>query len=164
MLPVKNKQSIWMKRKLVVKIHLISTVIAGLTISSFFTATIISEVINDTLLIMAVKEKIFYALPVLLISMPSVGVSGIKLTGQYKSPVHVAKLKRMKMIAFNGILLILLATYLYISSRDGVLGQLFWVAQILELTLGATNLFLITRNIKAGFVLKGRCRGRVIKK
>ncbi len=153
-----------MKRKSVVKIHLISTVIAGLTISSFFTATIISKVINDTLLIMAVKEKIFYALPILLVSMPSVGVSGIKLTGQYKSPVHVAKLKRMKMIAFNGILLILLATYLYINSRDGVLGWYFWIAQIVELVLGATNLFLIARNIKAGFTLKGWFRGRDIKK
>ena len=153
-----------MKRKLIVKIHLISTVIAGLTISSFFTATIISEVINDTLLIMSVKEKILYGLPILLVSMPSVGISGLKLTGRSKSPVHIAKLKRMKVIAFNGVLLILLAIYLYNNSRDGVFGRFFWVAQTLELMLGATNLFLITKNIKAGFILKGRYRKRVIKK
>ncbi|MCG8307422.1 MAG: hypothetical protein MI975_08525 [Cytophagales bacterium] len=153
-----------MKRKSVIKIHLISTVTAGLTIFSFFTATIISEVVNDTQLILTVKEKILYALPILLISMPSVGISGVKLTGRYKSPLHVTKLKRMKIIAFNGILLILLAIYLYVNSRDGVFGRLFWAAQTLELMLGAANLFLIARNIRAGFILKGRYRERVIKK
>lgn len=149
-----------MKRKNLIKIHIICTAIGGLTLLSFFTSTLVSELLHDYDLIRNVKKTILWFLPLILITMPLIAFSGIRLAGKSKSPIYIKKLNRMRIIAFNGIFLIFLAIYLFIKSRTGEFDNFFWIAQILELLLGAINLTLIILNIKLGFDLKGRFRKR----
>jgi len=149
-----------MKRKNLIKIHVIGTIIGGFTLLSFFTSTLVSELLHDYNLIRNIKKLILWLLPLIIITMPSIALSGVRLAGKSKSPIFTKKLNRMKIIAFNGIFLVLLALYLFIKSRKGEFDTFFWTAQILELLSGATNITLIILNIKLGFVLKGRFRKR----
>ncbi len=96
--------------------------------------------------------------------MPSIAISGIKLAGDLKSPIISKKLNRMKIIAFNGIILITLAIFLYLKSTKEEFDTQFWLAQIIELILGSINLTLISLNIKLGLVLSGRFKKRVTTK
>ena len=143
-----------MNRKSLVLIHLIATGVATLTIATFFSTTIISELSGDINWIINVKRGILYALPLLFISMPTIGITGSKLAGNNKSKVILRKMFRMKIIAFNGLSLVVLAITLYLRVNKGSLDITFWILQILELLLGATNLTLIGYNISDGINLK----------
>lgn len=117
-----------MKRKGLVKVHVIATIIAGLTIATFLVSSLIAELNGSETLIREVKEVILFSLPLLLISMPVLGVTGNKLAGKSQSPVVVAKRKRMKFVFVNGIGLITLACFLYYHSHHQAIDSAFLVA------------------------------------
>lgn len=145
-----------MKRKTLVKIHIIATVIALLTIGSFFTSSLVAELSGDKTLIRDVKEAILFALPLMLIAMPAVGLTGNKLAGKSQNPIVLAKQKRMKFVFMNGVALIGLACCLYYRSHYQTIDGIFLTAQIAEFGLGLTNLVLIGLNSKNGLQLSGR--------
>lgn len=145
-----------MKRIKIVRIHIFATIIAMLTISSFFSFSLIAELMGDHLFIQRVKTVILYALPILIISMPMLAVSGKKLAGNSKNPLITKKMKRMKFIAFNGFILISLAIYLYYHTNYKVIDNTFLYFQIAELLFGAINLSLMGMNVKDGLKLSGR--------
>ncbi|WP_375587335.1 hypothetical protein [Flagellimonas aurea] len=127
---------------------------ALLTIATFFGFSFAAEIIGQVEFIKKVKTGIVRALPILVLAMPVLGITGKKLSGNSKDPVIVLKMRRMKIVAINGILLILLALYLYYSSLKGDIDIIFFSFQVLELCLGAINLWLIVLNIRSGLNLK----------
>lgn len=147
-----------MKRKTLVNIHVAATIIAILTISSFFMASLIAELSGSVTLIKTVKETILLALPLMVIAMPTVALSGNRLAGKSQHPIVVAKQKRMRFIAINGVCLIGLACFLYYRSHYQTIDGIFLTAQIAEFALGLTNLVLIGLNTRSGFQLSGRLK------
>jgi len=145
-----------MKRKTIVKTHIIATAIAVLTISCFFSLSLIVEITGNQEFIKQVKTGILYCLPILIVTMPMLGITGKKLAGKSKSPIVATKIKRMKLVALNGIILVSLAIYLYFRATNNNIDNTFLSIQIIELLFGAINLTLIGLNIKAGMKLSGR--------
>jgi hypothetical protein len=147
-----------MKRKTLVRVHIIATVIALLTIATFFISSLIAELNGNEGFIKEVKKTILFALPIMLIAMPALGVTGNKLSGKSQNPIVLAKRKRMRFVFINGIGLITLACFLYYRSHYQSIDTTFLVAQVAELVLGLTNLILIGMNIRSGFQLSGRLK------
>lgn len=144
-----------MKRKTVVKAHVIRSAVAVITISAFFTLSLIAELSGDVEYIKQVKKMILYSLPLLLIAMPILALTGKKLAGKSQNPIVLAKQSRMKIIAINGMVLIGLAIFLYFRSHYKAVDEVFLAAQIAEFGFGLTNLTLIGMNIRSGFKLSG---------
>ncbi|PVW14680.1 hypothetical protein [Marixanthomonas spongiae] len=151
-----------MKRSKIVTVHIIATCIAVMTISCFFSFSLLAEILGNEVFIKQVKTAILYCLPILLICMPVLALSGKKLAGNSKSSIVAKKLKRMKLVAINGVILISLAIYLYYHAIFKTIDTTFLLIQILELLFGAINLGLIGLNIQAGLKLSGRMKKRRI--
>ena len=151
-----------MKRKTLVTIHLTAAIVATLTISTFFVSSVVAEINGTEALIKKVKQVIFLALPILLIVMPALGITGNKLAGKSKNPVILSKQRRMKFIVMNGIILISLACFLYYRSLYETIDDVFLIFQFLEFSFGLLNLTLIGMNIKSGLQLSGRWKQRNI--
>lgn len=147
-----------MKRSKIVGVHITATIIATITISSFFSFSLIAELIGNALFIKQVKTGILYCLPILIIAMPMLALSGKKLARNSKNPIVADKMKRMKLIALNGVVLISLAIYLYYHAIYKIVDRTFLYVQIVELLIGALNLGLISMNISSGLKLSGRRR------
>lgn len=147
-----------MKRNQLLLLHIIATALAVITIGSFFTLSLRAEIIADEALIKATKTGILYALPILLIVMPTLAITGKKLAGKSKSPIVLMKSKRMNLIMVNGILLVSLVIFLYYRSNFESIDTVFFYAQIAELFFGLSNLTLIGLNIKSGLQLSGKLR------
>lgn len=151
-----------MKRKTLVKIHVAATIIATLTIATFFISSLTAEINGDVILIRKVKEAIFYSLPVLLVVMPALGITGNKLACKSKSPLILAKQRRMKFAFVNGVMLISLACFLYYRSHYQTIDITFLGFQFAEFALGLTNLTLIGLNIKSGLKLSGKLKEKQV--
>ena len=147
-----------MTRKNLLMLHILATIIGLFTIVSFFTSTLLAEASGNTQLIVTIKTYILYALPLLILAMPTLGITGNKLAGKKPSPKAQLKLKRMKFIAINGIALITLAVLLYFKAVKEAFDTTFWTLQILELLLGFINIVLIGLNIKTGMKLSGKSK------
>lgn len=145
-----------MKRKTIVKAHIIATAIAVLTIGCFFSFSLIAEINGNHEFIKQVKTGILYCLPILVLTMPILGITGKQLAGKSQNPIVAIKMKRMKLVAFNGIILVSLAIYLFYRATDNRIDKTFLLVQIIELIFGTINLTLIGLNIKAGMKLSGR--------
>lgn len=151
-----------MKRKTLVKIHIAATMIAALTIATFFISSLIAEIQGDEILIKAVKTGIFYSLPILFLAMPTLAISGNKLANHSRHPDVLQKQRRMKFIIINGMLLITLAVFLYYRANYHAIDNSFLIAQLAEFAFGFSNLVLISMNIKTGLKLSGRFNKRVM--
>ena len=138
--------------------HIAATIIATITIGTFFLSSVVAEIAGNDTFIREVKERILFTLPVLLMAMPAIGITGNKLAGNSQSSLVKTKQRRMKFVFVNGVTLIILASFLYYHSRYKTIDTVFMVAQLVELALGLTNLVLISLNIKSGLQLSGRIR------
>ena len=138
-----------MKRKKLVTIHLIATIVAVLAISTFFTISLIAEIKGNDDFIRSVKAFILYALPIMVLAMPTLKITGDKLAGKSKSPLILAKIKRKKLVLMNGMILISLAIFLYYRSHYQQIDSVFLIAQIAEFAFGLFNLSLIFMNAKS---------------
>ncbi|MBD2757456.1 hypothetical protein [Spirosoma validum] len=145
-----------MKRKTLIKIHIAATLVAILTIGSFLTASLVAELSGSETVIKNIKEAILFALPLLLVAMPAVALSGNKLAGKSNHPIVLAKQKRMRFITLNGLCLIGLAFFLYYRSHYQAIDGIFFITQIAEFGLGLTNLVLLGLNSRSGVQLSGR--------
>lgn len=147
-----------MERKTILKAHFIATIIAGLTIVTFFSLSLLAEIRADIEFIKAVKTFILYALPIMVIAMPMLKITGDKLAGRSINPIILAKKRRMKFMIVNGVGLIILAVFLYYHSHFQTIDHVFLIAQIAELALGLCNLVLIALNTKSGIQLSGKLK------
>jgi len=90
-------------------------------------------------------------------SIAVAGALGSKLGGNTTTGPIGAKKKRMAIITANGLLILIpSALYLHSMASSGDFGSMLYLIQALELTAGATNLFLMSLNIRDGLKLTGR--------
>lgn len=147
-----------MKRKTIVRTHFIATIVAAITILTFFSFSLIAEIKGDVEFIKSVKAFILYALPIMILAMPMLKITGDKLAGKSTNSIVLVKKKRMKLMMLNGIGLISLAVFLYYRSHFHTIDNVFLIAQIAEFGFGLCNLTLIALNTKSGMELSGKLK------
>lgn len=138
-------------------VHAIAGSIALLTILSFWSLTIGSELFGSPAQIAGVKTTVLYGMLVLIPAMIAAGASGASLGKGWRLPVVAQKSNRMRIIAANGIL-ILLPTALFLASKAQAaeFDSLFYTAQAAELIAGGINITLLSLNMRDGMQLRGR--------
>ena len=132
-------------------IHASAGTVAMILIANFLTATLISELLLDETAILTVKEAILIGLCLLIPAMAITGGSGLSLARSRHSPAIDRKRRRMKIIAANGLLILLpLAILLYMRAAAGLFDGLFYAMQALEVLAGSVQLALLCRNFRDG--------------
>lgn len=146
-----------MKLNVKTRIHAIAGGIAFLTILTFWTSTVISELFASYAAVASVKQMILYGMIILIPALATAGGLGMSIGRKRRDAPAVAKKKRMPLIAANG-LLILVPSAFYLASKAaaGDFDDWFYGIQVLELIAGATNLTLIGLNMRDGLKMTGR--------
>jgi hypothetical protein len=138
-------------------LHPIAGIIAFLTILCFWLSTVAVELGGDPAAIASVKLGILWGLLVLVPAIATAGITGLKLGGRSQRPELVTKRRRMPMIGFNGVLVLVpCAIVLQQRASAGLFDPTFNAVQALELAAGAVNLTLLGLSIRDGFQLSRR--------
>jgi hypothetical protein len=142
-------------------VHPIAGALAILTIATFWLSTALSELFGAQPVVMAVKTAIPWGFLLLIPSLAAAGGSGFVLAKGRRAGLVGAKIKRMPLIAANGIL-VLIPSALFLASKAKAVefDAAFYAVQALELAAGATNITLLGLNMRDGLTLKGRLRSR----
>lgn len=139
------------------KLHAAFGAAALLIIATFWTATVTTIVIGDKYLISMVKTGIAWGLLALIPMLILTGVSGSRLGQNMRGALIGAKQKRMKLIAFNGIVFLVPSALILLPlAMQGQGGPLYWAIQTLELLAGAANITLLGLNMRDGLRLTRR--------
>ena len=139
------------------KLHAFAGTIALICISLFWTSTMYSELFGTYAEIAKVKSNILWGMVILIPSMMAVGGSGFALGGKWKSKIISAKKIRMKIIAANGMVILLPSAIFLTQWADaGLFDAWFYTVQALEIIAGATNITLLGLNMKDGIALARR--------
>lgn len=141
-------------------IHPVAAVTAMLTIATFWLSTILSELFGAPAMVTTVKTAIPWGFLVLIPALMAAGGSGFVLTRGRRTGLVGAKIKRMPLIAANGILVLVpSALVLAAKAKAGEFDSTFYAVQILELVAGAINITLMGLSMRDGLKLTGRfCR------
>ena len=140
-------------------IHPVAGVLALLTIATFWLSTVFSEMFGSLALVTTVKTAIPWGFLLLIPALAAAGGSGFALAKGRRAALIEVKMKRMPIIAANGILLLIpSALFLAFKARIGEFDRVFYAVQALELVAGATNIALLGRNLVDGLKMKGRFR------
>lgn len=144
-------------------IHPVIGTIAMLTIATFWLSTVLSELFASQETVVAVKTAIPWGFLLLVPALAMTGGSGFALSKGQVGLVG-AKIKRMKLIAVNGIL-ILIPSALFLASKANAaeFDVVFYAVQVLELMAGATNLILLGFNMRDGLKIKGWFRSNQVR-
>lgn len=139
------------------RIHAIASTVAFITILAFWSATVWSEIFGSDETITQVKGAIAWGVLLLIPSMVAVGISGNLLGKGRTTPPLTIKRKRMAIVAANGIL-VLVPSALFLASRSnaGMIDEIFYGVQALELAAGTINMLLMGKNIRDGLMLSKR--------
>ncbi|MFE6923871.1 hypothetical protein ACFVAV_22790 [Nocardia sp. NPDC057663] len=139
------------------RIHPIAGAIGLLTILTFWTSTVLTELFGSEAAVRAVKLAIPWGLPVLVLALAVTGASGFRLAGGSTDPLIAAKKRRMPVIAGNGLLVLIpSAITLAVLAGTDRFGAVFYGVQALELTAGAVNIVLMSLNARDGRRLPAR--------
>ncbi len=139
------------------RLHPIAGLVAFLTILTFWTSTVASELSGSAAMIAAVKQAIPWGFLLLVPALAVTGASGFRLAGRSADPRIARKKQRMPFIAGNGLLILVPAAFWLaaLASRQAF-GGLFYGIQAVELVAGAINLTLMALNIRDGLRLANR--------
>ncbi|WP_339310910.1 hypothetical protein [Paenibacillus sp. FSL M7-0896] len=142
------------------KLHAFASIISFLCISSFLISTIIVDLFCSYETIAILKSLI--VLPGLIVLIPAIaltGATGFRISRGRKGKIIEKKKKRMPFIALIGILIMIpSAILLNMWASAGEFGTKFWWVQLIEVVGGGVNLFLMSINMKDGFVLTGKLK------
>lgn len=142
------------------RIHAAAGVIGFLTILTFWTSTLVSELFASQATVAAIKHAILWGMLVLVPAMAAAGGSGFQLLKGRTDAPALAKKRRMMVIGPNGLLVLIpCAFYLARAAAAGRFDGMFYAVQALELIAGLTNLTLMGLNIRDGLRLTGRIAG-----
>jgi hypothetical protein len=144
-------------------IHAIAGTLAMLTIATFWTSTLISELFLNQAAVVAVKHAIaVYGLPMLICAMALTGGSGFALGKTRKGRLLELKQNRMRFIGINGLLVMIpSALYLYSKSAAAEFDTLFYAVQFIEVCAGLVQLSLMGLNFRDGLKLAGKLRPKI---
>ncbi|MEZ8824518.1 hypothetical protein AB6E04_09140 [Vibrio amylolyticus] len=138
-------------------LHKIAAIIAFLMILSFFTSTVLVELLGSQQNIIEVKRVISYAVLFLIPTMAVVGITGSKMAGNSQNARIFAKKKRTPIIALNGLLILTpCAFYLLYLAERLQFDRVFYLVQGIELVAGLVNLSLMALNIRDGIAMGKR--------
>lgn len=142
------------------KLHALAGTAGFVIILVFWTATVASELFGTAAEIAAVKHAILWGLLALIPALAAAGAGGMAIGRKRKDVPARAKQRRMPLIAFNGLLILVpSAFFLAARAEAGVFDVWFYAVQALELLAGAANLTLIALNIRDGLRMTGRLGG-----
>jgi len=140
-------------------IHVAAACIAMAMILLFQISTISSEILGDTAIVAQVKQAIVIALPLLVLSLATVGATGMGLAGRKPKGLAAHKLGRMRVVAAIGLLILVpAALFLNWKAGHGELDMTFYVVQLTEIVAGLANLLLLGLNMRDGIRMGGRRR------
>jgi hypothetical protein len=143
------------------RIHVSASILALLTIAGFWTSTVITELFLGEASVVALKTTLPWGFLLLIPAMAVAGITGIKLARGRRGGVIGTKLARMKIIAANGVIVLLpSAFFLAFLAGRGEFGISFYLVQALELVAGAANLTLLGLNFRDGRKLNAGRRRR----
>lgn len=147
------------------KLHAAAGALALLTICTFWSATAITELLGDQAAVAAVKNGILAGMLVLIPAMMAAGASGFSLGKGWRSPVVQRKKRRMKIVAANGILVLVpSAAFLANKAAAGAFDAAFVTVQAIELVAGAVNIALLSLNMRDGLALRRKPARAVARK
>ena len=137
-------------------IHPIAGVVALLTIATFWLSTALTELFGSHAAVTAVKAAIPWGFLLLIPTLAAAGGSGLALAKGRRAGLIGAKLKRMPLIAANGIL-VLIPSALFLASKAqaGEFDASFYAVQALELAAGPVNVTLLGLNMRDGLKMRG---------
>lgn len=146
-------------RRRLSRIHAIAGALAFVIILLFLSFSAIVELSGDFAAIARVKASIAWALPILVAALVTTGASGLSMAGSSPRGLLASKSKRMRVIAGNGIL-VLVPSVLFLAwkAANGQFDKAFIIVQLAELAAGSINLVLMGQNIRDGLRLTGRLR------
>jgi hypothetical protein len=141
------------------KLHGYFGAVALLCIATFWVSTAVSEVFLDLGSVTAVKNAILMGMWLLVPTMAATGGSGFSLASARRGRLVEVKARRMKIVAANGLLVLLPSAYVLASwASTGRFDSAFYALQALELLAGAVNITLLVLNLRDGLRLAGRLR------
>jgi CDGSH-type Zn-finger protein len=139
------------------RIHAAAGVLGFLCILTFWSSTVVSELLGSRETIAAVKHSVLWGMLLLVPSMAAAGGTGFKLLGSRTDALALAKKRRMMVIGPNGVLVLIpCAFYLADLAAKGQFTATFYAVQAIELVAGLLNLSLMGLNIRDGLRLTGR--------
>ena len=142
-------------------VHPVAGAIALLTIASFWFSTLISELSGSMEAVVAVKTAIPWGFLLLIPALAAAGGTGVSLAGGRAKGLAATKLRRMPVIAANGLLILVpSALFLAWKASAGEFDAAFYGVQAIELVAGAANLVLLGLNMRDGLRMTGRLRIR----
>ena len=138
-------------------IHPVAGTLALLTIATFWVSTALSELFASEATVVAVKAAIPWGFLLLVPMLMAAGGSGFALAKGRRVGLVGTKIKRMPLIAANGVL-VLIPSALFLASKAHAaeFDTTFYAVQALELTAGAANIALLGLNFRDGL---RTCRG-----
>ena len=143
-------------------IHPMAGVLAILTIATFWLSTALAELFASQAVVTAVKTAIPWGFLVLIPALVAAGGSGFTMAKGRRTGLIGTKIKRMPIIAGNGILVLVpSALYLASKARAGEFDTAFYAVQALELVAGAANITLLGLNMRDGLKMRTWFRHRV---
>jgi hypothetical protein len=146
-----------MNRRSRAALHAAAGVVALLCIVTFLTSTVWVELTGGAEEVAGVKRAIVYGLAVLIPAMALVGISSSRLAGRARAAAVAAKQRRMRLIAMNGLLVLVpAAVILDRLAAAGAFGTMFYLVQGAELIAGPTNLVLLGLNFRDGLRMSRR--------
>jgi hypothetical protein len=138
-------------------IHPVAGVLAILTIATFWLSTALSELFASEAIVTVVKTAIPWGFLLLIPALAAAGGSGFALAKGRRAGLIATKIKRMPLIAANGILVLIpSALFLASKARATEFDASFYAVQALELAAGAANITLLGLNMHDGLRMKGR--------
>jgi hypothetical protein len=143
------------------RLHGIMGFLAMVIISLFFVSTVTVELMRNEQAVASVKQMIVYGLFILVPAMMLTGISGKAIVGTRQGRLIKTKMKRMIVVAANGILILIpCAIILNKLAISGTFNAAFYMIQGVELLAGAVNIVLMGMNIRDGLLLTGRIKKR----
>ncbi|WP_374654778.1 hypothetical protein [Dongia sp.] len=139
------------------RMHPIAGCLGFAIILTFWLSTLGTELFGTVAAIVAVKITIPWGFILLVPALAFTGASGARMAGKSGDARIAAKQSRMKIIAANGLLVLMPAAF-YLAHLAAQLqfGGVFYAVQAVELLAGAVNLSLMALNMRDGLRLAGR--------
>lgn len=135
-------------------VHPVAGALALATIVTFWLSTVLTELFASEAGIAAVKATIPWGFLVLIPALAATGGSGAMLAKGQRNGLVGGKLKRMPVIAANGILVLIpAALFLAAKAGAGEFDAAFYWVQGIELVAGAVNIALLSLSTRAGLKL-----------
>jgi hypothetical protein len=150
------------KRKVLRILHILGGIIAFITILTFLLSSARVEFFGNAISIAHVKVRIAYALLLLVPAIAIAGATGFSLSGPNPKGLAAKKASRMKIIAGNGILVLVpAALFLAWKAVAHEIDTTFMIVQSIEYLAGIINLGLIGMNIRDGVLMKRPAKRKI---